>query len=223
MSKRFFELSNAEMLALDNEALNTAIRIEAIERGIQTPITLSEQLRSSEWIGYQKPAEAIQVWEIHVKSRYNYEQTGVAYRTKEDAEKAMEGIMTIERGYSNEPAKLKVEEPRLVCVNISVAKSSQKAVAFEAFTQDTEAFDKVVDECVEHLRRLRQREYNTKVRAEKKTEYLRLAAGNEQVARNFWAKVEASAWDDDQATEEPVLSPKPDPVPVPSIVDDIFN
>lgn len=223
MSKRFFELSNAEMMALDSDGLNTAIRIEAIERGIQPPVTLSEQLRNSEWIGYQKPAEALQVWEIHVKSRYNYEQTGVAYRSKEEAERAMEGLMTIERGYGNEAPKLKSNEPRLVCVNISVARSSQKAVAFEEFTQDTEAFDKVVDECVEHLGRLRQREYNTKVRAEKKTEYLRLAGGNEQVARNFWAKVETSAWDDDHSTDEPEVPSAPAPAPTPSIDHDIFD
>jgi hypothetical protein len=220
MSKRFFELSNAEMLALDNDGLNTAIRIEAIERGIQPPVPLSEALRRSEWMGYQKPAEAVQVWEIQVEKHYSgTEPSGVGYFSKEAAEKAMEGMVSVVRNY-DKAITLKNGGPGLVVVNVSVSKAEQKGVKFQEFQQSTEEFDKVADECVEHLSRLRQREYNTKVRAEKKAEYLRLAGGNEQVARNFWAKVETSAWDGEQPEEEP--KPAPEPVPFPSIEDEAF-
>jgi hypothetical protein len=41
---------------------------------------------------------------------------------------------------------------------------------------------------------VRQQAYNAKVRAERKAEYLRLAGGNEEIAKNFWAKAEGTAW-----------------------------
>ena len=62
MSKRFADYTDAELIGIDNETLNIAIRVEAINRGIKPPITLSEALRQSEWVGYQKPAEAIKVY-----------------------------------------------------------------------------------------------------------------------------------------------------------------
>ena len=51
--KPFSQLTRNETLDLTNEELNDAIRLEAIDRGIKPPITLSEALRRSEWRGYK--------------------------------------------------------------------------------------------------------------------------------------------------------------------------
>ena len=109
MSKRFAEYTDAELIGINNETLNIAIRVEAIQRGIKPPITISEALRQ-----------------------------------------------------------------------------------FEEFFEDDTEFQKVVDECLERHSQVRQAAYNAKVRSEKRAEYLRLAGGDETIARAFWAKTEGT-------------------------------
>ena len=69
-----------------------------------------------------------------------------------------------------------------------------KGVKFEAYSEDLTEFNKVVDECMERLSTVRQNDYNQRVNTEKKTEYLRLAGGNEEIAKGFWSKVERTEW-----------------------------
>ena len=77
---------------------------------------------------------------------------------------------------------------------VGVEAGSQKAAKFEEYTQDDTEFVKVRDECLEKYSEVRQQAYNAKVRAERKTEYLRLAGGSEEIAKKFWAKAEGTAW-----------------------------
>ena len=189
--KSFFQLSRNEIIDLTNEELNDFIRLEAIERGIKPPIPLSEALRRSEWRGYQKPAEAIKVFRL----RQGYYTTDFGWLDEAKAQAALDGLVKIEKvNYKDDNLRIGSPEVTVETVWVGVSKHEQKAAAFEAFYEDTTEFDKVRDECLEKCSEVRQQAYNAKVRAERKAEYLRLAGGNEEIAKNFWSKAEGTTW-----------------------------
>ena len=193
--KPFFQLSRNEILDLTNEELNDSIRLEAIERSIKPPITLSEALRRSEWRGYQKPAEAIKVFTLQI----GYHNSNLGFLDERLAEKALEGMVCIEENsYSNPRIKITSDKPEVVTKYVGVEAGSQKSAKFEEYVQDDKEFDKVSEECIEKYSAVRQEAYNAKVRAERKAEYLRLARGNEEVAKNFWSKTEGTTWPTDE-------------------------
>ena len=193
--KPFFQLSRNEILDLNNEELNDAIRLEAIDRNIKPPITLSEALRRSEWRGYQKPGEAIKVFRL----RQGWYTTDFGWLDESKAQAALEGLVKIEKvNYKDDNLRVSNADVNVETVWVGVSKSEQKAAAFEAFYEDTTEFDKVSEECIEKYSAVRQEAYNTKVRAERKTEYLRLAGGNEEIAKNFWGKAEGTSWPTDE-------------------------
>lgn len=196
MSKSFNQYTDSELLTLDNDTINDAIRIEAIGRGIQPPITLSEAIRKSEWRGYQKPAEAVEVFELVMNKDYGVHNTGVGFLSKARAEQCLEGALFIEEDrYSKNPGwKLFDKDISIMSRFVGVTKSQQAWAKLEEFTQDSKAFDEVMDECVARLSKVRQEDYNCRVNAEKKAEYLRLAGGDEAIAKGFWAKVEKTDW-----------------------------
>jgi len=189
--KPFNSLTNAEILSLSNEDLNDSIRLEAIERGIQPPITLSEALRRSEWRGYKKPAEAIKVFRI----RQGYYQSDFGWLDEAKAHAALEGVVKIERAdYTSNNLKISNSDASVEVAWIGANTSVEKADTFEEFTQDDTKFNEVRDECLGRYSAVRQEVYNTKVRQEKRAEYLRLARGDEAIARAFWSKVESGDW-----------------------------
>lgn len=190
MSKRFADYTDAELIGIDNETLNIAIRVEAIQRGIKPPITISEALRRSDWVGYQKPAEAIKVFRM----RSGYYSSEFAWLDEAKAQAALDGVIKVEAiGYS-ESNGLKITDAKATVetVWIGVSKAESKAAKFEEFFEDDTEFQKVVDECLERYSQVRQNAYNAKVRSEKRAEYLRLAGEDETIARAFWAKTEGS-------------------------------
>jgi hypothetical protein len=189
--KPFNQLTDSEVLNLSNEDLNDAILLEAIDQGIQPPITLSEALRQSEWRGYTKPAQAIKVFSF----RIGYHSSKFAFLDEKLAEKALEGMICIdENSYSHPKIKITSDTPEIVLKYVGVEDGSQKASKFEQFTQDDTEFNKVRDKCLERHSEVRQQAYNAKVRQEKRTEYLRLARNDEAIAKAFWVKVESSEW-----------------------------
>ncbi|NBW19950.1 MAG: hypothetical protein EBR82_69465 [Caulobacteraceae bacterium] len=188
-AKRFADYTDAELLGIDNETLNKAIRIEAIQRGIKPPITLSEALRRSEWVGYQKPAEAIKVFRI----RQGYAHSDFGWLDEAKAHAALEGMVKLEKiNYNRDDMKVSAADATVEVVWVGVSSGSDKAAKFEEFFQDDTAFNTVRDECMERLGRVRQAAYDAKVRSEKRAEYMRLASGNEDIARAFWAKTEGT-------------------------------
>jgi hypothetical protein len=188
-AKRFADYTDAELLGIDNETLNKAIRIEAIERGIKPPITLSEALRRSEWVGYQKPAEAIKVFRI----RQGYAQSDFGWLDEAKAHAALEGMVKLDTvNYNRADLKIVTSDASVEVAWVGISKSCEKFAKFEEFFQDDTEFNKVRDECVERLSRVRQAAYDAKVRSEKRAEYMRLAGGNEAIARAFWAKTEGT-------------------------------
>lgn len=189
--KPFNKLTDSEVLNLSNEDLNDAIRLEAIERCIKPPITISEALRRSEWRGYQKPAEAIKVFRL----RQGWYTTDFGWLDESKAQAALEGLVKIEKvNYNHDNLRISNPDVNVETVWVGVSKSEEKAAAFQAFYEDTTEFDKVRDECLEKYSAVRQEAYNAKVRQEKRTEYLRLARGDEEIAKAFWSKVESGEW-----------------------------
>jgi len=194
--KRFADYTDVELLTIDNEELNSAIRIEAIQRGITPPITLSEALRNSEWRGYQKPSAALKVYEIMHPTPYGSQSaSGCGFLDEESALRAIEGMVAIEtEGYGEKKSKLITGTFTVAARFIGIETHQQKWSKFEEFTQDNTEFQKVVDECLERHSKARQDDYNKRVLNEKKAEYLRLASGNLEIAKAFWAKTGNSVW-----------------------------
>ena len=199
MKRSFNQYTDRELLTLDNETVNDAIRIEAIERGVQPPITLSERIRKSEWRGYKQPVEAITVFEIMTKKDTSYSgttATGIGYLDEAKAIAALDGIMEIEEVTygANQGTKLHNCIASVQKKFVGIQSDRQAWAKLEEFTQDTTKFDEVKDECIARLSKVRQDDYNQRVNLEKKAEYLRLANGNEDIAKGFWSKVERTEW-----------------------------
>jgi hypothetical protein len=189
--KAFNHYSDRELLNLTNETLNDAIRLEAINRGITPPIPLPEALRKSEWMGYQKPAEAIKVFRI----RQGYATTDFGWLDEAKAHAALDGLVKVEKiNYNREDLKICASDATIETVWVGVTKGEDKAAKFEEFFQDNTKFNEVRDECLDRYSRCRQSLYDAKVRDTKKTEYLRLAQNDEAIARAFWARTEGTAW-----------------------------
>lgn len=197
MSRSFNQYTDAELLALDNDTINDAIRIEAIERGIEPPIVLSEAIRKSEWRGYIKPNEAIEVFELCNTSRHGeLKASGIGYLDKAKVEAALDGLIAIEDDrYSKSPGtKIHQGTAQVISRSVGTSQSDQAWAKLEEFTQDNTKFNEVSDECIARLSKVRQEDYTKRVNAEKKAEFLRLAGGDESIAKGFWAKVERTEW-----------------------------
>lgn len=196
--KRFNDYTDAELLGLDNATFNDAVRLEAIARGVKPPIPLSEALRSSEWRGYQCPGDAAAVWEIMAPNQYSSATgSGIAYHTEERAQQALAGAVSIRyESYGKDIGFhfCQQEGWGIRKVSIGVSKATQAWAKFQEYTQDDTDFDKVVEECTARWSGVLQAAYDKKVRSERRTEYLRLAAGNEEIARAFWGKAERTEW-----------------------------
>lgn len=165
--KAFNQLTDSEVLNLSNEDLNDAIRLEAIDRGIQPPITLSEALRRSEWRGYQKPAEAIKVFRL----RQGWYTTDFGWLDEAKAVAALDGLVKIEKiGYKDDNLKIVNSDVNVETVFVGVSKGESKAAKFMEYFDDSTEFDKVSEECIEKYSAVRQEAYNAKVRQEKRTE-----------------------------------------------------
>lgn len=192
MSKRFNDYTDAELLSIDNQTLNDAIRVEATFRGIQPPIPISVALRQSEWIGYTLPADYTTVYVIKI----GYSRSPFAYIKREDAERALTGLVELkDHGYGGgKTYTIAYEEPSIEEVIIVASASKAKAAKFEEFYQDNTEFDKVTEECLNRYSSARQDDYNRRVLAERKAEYLRLAGGDVEIAKAFWANSRNGEW-----------------------------
>jgi len=151
--KAFSQLSRNEILDLTNEELNDSIRLEAIQRSIKPPITLSEALRRSEWRGYQKPAEAIKVFRL----RQGWYSTDFGWLDEAKAVAALDGLVKIEKiGYKDDSLKIASPEVNVETVFVGVSKGESKAAKFMEYFDDSTEFDKVSEECIEKYSAVRQ-------------------------------------------------------------------
>lgn len=196
MKRSFNQYTDSELLTLDNETINDAIRLEAVERGIAPPMTLSEAITRSEWRGYTRPVQYVAVFEIYTTSKYSTATaTGMGYLDEAKAMAALDGLVSIDQNqYGAGGPKLLTGVASVMKVLIGENAAESKAAKFEEYAQDDTKFNEVTTECIDRLSKVRQNDYNRRVNAEKRAEYMRLAGGNEDIAKGFWGKVERSEW-----------------------------
>jgi len=192
--KAFYQLTDDEVAQLTEQALQDAIRLEAIERGIKVPVGLPSDIVNSGFLGFRYPAEAQVAYGVCVDS---YNTPNYGYLSRELAEAAMEGVVKIGTRYTKNVCQSTIEacEARIIEVAVGISRVSDKLTKFEqADDGGSEAFDKLAQECVDKCARIRQDRYNIAVRLVRKDEYLRLSGGDETIARAFWEKAGEGIW-----------------------------
>lgn len=192
--KSFYQLTDDEVAQLTEQALQDAIRLEAIERGIKVPVGLPSEIANHERLGFRYPAEAQIVYAI---SEGGYSQPAYGYLTRDRALAAIEGVVKIGTRYLKNTSQPCIEscEPKIIEVAIGYLRQSDKMGGFEpADDGGSEAFDNLAQQCVDKCARVRQDRYNLAVSLNRKAEYLRLAGGDETIAMAFWAKAGEGTW-----------------------------
>lgn len=200
MNTKYSALSTSEKLSLDDAGLLRAITLEAIDRGVSLPTRLSDALKRTDAKGFWVPADAHRLYEICAKGR-NYGEptrTGIAFPTEEAALKALEGAYAVfEEGYdAKKHFKMGNPNDSFEIRLTHIAHVPQKGywTKLNELMEDTEAFDRVCEECRADLEAIRQKDYDDRVLQEQRKQYLDLANGDEAVAAAFWYKTKGSQW-----------------------------
>lgn len=196
--KRYFDLNETEKLALSSDTMADAVKIEAIHRGIKTPLSLNNIVENLGCSGFQLPADCKTFYEICTPKKYgNIERSGICFITPDEARNAFTNAIFIEEeGYPVARAKVINGEFSVMERYVSVFPLTNFATKIKEYEDDTpcEDFTKLAEECRDDLQSIRQRIYDSEVRARKKAEYLRLAQNNEEIAKAFWSKAESGEW-----------------------------
>lgn len=196
MNTRYYELTEEQKLAISQAEFETAVTLEAVHRGIEIPIPLPEDLEAAPFIAFHVPARMARVYEIISRNQFSsLTFTGVAYKTQEEAERALEGAMMVEHDtYPKRINQIKEGEFAVATTFIPVLSERQVTARIDPFTRDTKEFDKLVEECRDDWQNLHQKAYDLKVLQQKRARYLALAEGNEAIAAAFWRNVEKTEW-----------------------------
>lgn len=196
--KRYFDLTESEKLALSSEAMMDAIKIEAIHRGIKTPLSLDNIMENLGCSGFQLPADCKIFYELCTPKKYGgIERSGICYVSADQARAALNNAICVEEdGYPVKSHKIIEGEFTVMERYVTSYPVTTFATKLKQYEDDTpcEEFTKLCEECRDDLQSIRQRIYDAEVRARKKAEYLRLAQGNEEIAKAFWAKAESGEW-----------------------------
>lgn len=190
---RYKELTQTEKLALNYEEFIAAVKLEGIERGIKPPTTLENFLNQQPFTGFTIPADSVFFYEVMVPGEYGENSgSGLAFKTIEEARAAMNNAIALcESGYgSDKKSKIVSGIFSVREVSISLSRPKSFSVTINEFAEDNTEYHALCDECSKDLSNLRQGEYDAKVLARKRAEYLSLANGNIDIAKNFWAKTE---------------------------------
>jgi hypothetical protein len=184
----FSKYTDSELLELSNEQISDAIRLEALERGIDVPLTLPEELHNVGFAGYTEDPSQGTAWVI--VSGSSLQTQSVAYLTEDAAKRALEGAVVVyDNSYRGTNYSIREEQPAITRIRLGHHKNNSKLAKLKEFEQDREAFDKLVDECTDKLTAARQTKYDEGVDATRAAEYLRLANGNVEVAQAFWNRL----------------------------------
>jgi hypothetical protein len=170
----YFELSNAERLALSYQDYHTAITLEAIKRGITPPIPLPDELKRVGYHGFTIPADPLKLFEICAPQGYGEAKpTGVAYRTEEEAIAALNGAFSVcTTGYgANQKDVLNFDK---FCVRIkyvgTVSHQHTKMLDDSDIAEPSEAFVNLGKDCQDDLDRLNMEAYTARVNTVKRAE-----------------------------------------------------
>lgn len=199
MNTRYYALTKEQRLSLTNEELLRAVKLEAVERGIPLPTTLSDILKQSDAKGFHVPPDATRLFELmSVSSSYgNPSGTGIAFLTEEAALRALDGALSIwEEGYGDKK-QTKLADPTKLGIRqtyVTLRPPSSYFTKLETLNEDTEAFDALCEECRVDLETIRQDDYNRRVLQVQRAQYVELANGDEAVAAAFWVKTKGTAF-----------------------------
>lgn len=195
--KRYFDLTETEKITLSQEQFVEAVKIEGIHRGIKPPIALDQAINQLGFNGFTIPADSTCFYEImHPRNYGGCDPTGICFKTLESARLALQGaICIVEDGYGADK-RHKIIEGEFSVRETYLTNLKQKSftIKLEELIQESEAFEKLSEECAEDLSRIRQAKYDAAVRSNKRRQYLELAKGDEGIAKNFWSKTEGSDW-----------------------------
>lgn len=196
--KRYFDLSESEKIALSAEQMTDAVKIEAIHRGIKTPLSLDNIIENLGLSGFALPADNRIFFELGTPKQYGgVERSGICFLTPEKARNALnEAIYIEETGYPNKRNRIIDGEFSVMERHVSNFPLTTFATKLKEYedSEPCEEFTKLCEECRDDLQTIRQRIYDAEVRSRKKAEYLRLAQGNEDIAKAFWSKAETGEW-----------------------------
>jgi len=195
-TRRYYDLSGSEKLTLTTEQFTDSVKLEGLHRGIKPPITLSDALKNINYVGFQIPADALKLYELVAPNDYSTAETGICYRTSDQAALALIGAVRVHTDY-NKKSKIVDGDFSVRERWVSLSQAQNVAAKLEEFQQDNEAFDKLVDECAADLSNLKQESYNKRVRSERRVEYLRLSGGDLAIASAFWKKTEGTEFPDE--------------------------
>lgn len=195
MAKAYSELSVEERCLLDSGTFTDSVRLEAIKRGIAPPVSPSEKLKQGEYVSYTPTASHARFYELVGPGRYGSpDPLGIAFRTEDEAWNALKGAFRIYNEAYSQSSSVVAGDWSVRSVLIGDGSKARGAVYVTEQPEDRSAFDKVLDECEDDLRTTKQSEYDKRLNFERAAEYMRLAGGNEEVAKAFWSKTYGTAW-----------------------------
>lgn len=199
--KRYYDLTQEEKLALNGAQIHDSIKLEALHRGIKPPLTLNEFINQHGFQGFTIPADSTVFYEIIGPGSYSTspgESTGLAFKTEEEARRAINGaIFLAEEGYGAEKrTRVRSGELSYKATYVHLNKPQYFGSKLEQYEQpeDDAKYTELSDEIQAELNNLWQESYNKKVRSQKRAEYLRLANNDEEIAKAFWGKTEREEW-----------------------------
>lgn len=195
--KRYYDLTKEEKLNINESDLSAAIKVEAIQRGIKPPITLDQALAQTNYKGFTIPPDAITLYEIVVSQPYSSDcETGIAFRTVEEARKSIEGAMFLTGpDYTTKLRRIAgAASIREVYITCTQSRLSLLAKVEEEDLTPSRDFQTLADECMADLGSVMQDDYNAKLNTRKRAEYISLANGDEEIAKQFWSKIEKTIW-----------------------------
>lgn len=106
--KRYFDLTESEKLALSSEQMTDAVKIEAIHRGIKTPLSLDNIVENIGCYGFSLPADCKTFYELCTPKQYGgVERSGICFVTPDEARNALKNALFVEEdGYPVKRAKI---------------------------------------------------------------------------------------------------------------------
>ena len=206
INTKYSDLSSEQKLALTEDGLDLAAKLEALDRGIKIPISLGDQLETYEFKGWTMPQESLTLYELITTDEYNSIGSGICFQTEEEAFNALNGAFHIKSTGYGATQKMEMSTGDITVRRAFLRRSDQESFGakLEIENRDLGPWRDMLEELTEDLSGIRQADYNKRVNTVKKAEYLKLANGEESVAKAFWNKSETVQWPEDEAVEAAV-------------------
>lgn len=199
--KRYYDLTTEEKLKLSGDAIHDAIKLEAIHRGIKPPVTLEGVINQHGFVGFVTPPDSVNFYELCGPQQYgeSVQPTGIAYKTEAEALRALENCIFLTADGYGADKKCKpvagIGSVRVARISLTPRPKSF-ASTFQEYSQaeDDEKYETLSKEIQDELNGIWQADYNMRVQNERRKEYMRLAKGDEDVAKAFWSRSERTEW-----------------------------